>query len=245
MPLSSATSGDRTPVASPATTGSATLPPPRNALSGPVSPIPSIPHTTQTSSSSPNDVSAIDAPSTRRQASLHVPYNSRYSIPLFPSSTATISSGSTFLSQLGALPGQSLSTPTLPIPQGCPNDTSATAAPSNPSQSSAQVNVPSNQGSRTTSVGLIVALALVGCLLVALIAYLTFRYRRRIRRTSWLASPSITTDTRHSGDHSASASAEALGAVDAIRGELVCPQNSPPDVRLSRTPPSSKIGMAL
>ncbi|KAI6001435.1 hypothetical protein EDD15DRAFT_1679936 [Pisolithus albus] len=237
MPVSSTTSGDRTPVVSPAKTGSATLPPTSNTLSRPVSSTPGISHTTQSSSLSPGGVSAIDTSSIRRQTSLHVPHNSRYSIPLSPSSTSRVATLS-----FGALPGESLSTPTLPIPQGCPNDMSTTAAPS---QSSAQVNAPFNQGSRTTSVGLIVALALVGCLLVALIAYLTLRYRRRIRRTSWVASPSITADTRRSGDHSESASAEASNALDAIRGELVCPQNSQPDVRLSRTSPGSKIGIAL
>ncbi|KAI6161260.1 hypothetical protein EDD17DRAFT_1591077, partial [Pisolithus thermaeus] len=234
---------------SPETSGSATLPP-NNTLSRPV-PTPGISYTTQTSRPFLGDVSSKDN-SSIRSPTLRPVYSSRNDIPLSPPSTfgiGAISSSSTFLSQLAsALPGNSLSTPTMPLP---PNDASTTAALSNSSQSSPQVNAPVNEGGHTASVGLIVALALVGCLLVALIVYLlTLRYRRRIHhprvsspsdrsvlstrevllpsgglesRISWLAPSGTTTDTGHSEDRLASTSVEPSRALDATRWELIYP----------------------
>ncbi|KAI6097205.1 hypothetical protein F5141DRAFT_1150074, partial [Pisolithus sp. B1] len=190
-------------------TGSATLPP-NNTLSGPV-PTPGISYTTQTSGPFLGDVSSKDN-SSIRSPTLRPVYSSRNDIPLSPPSTfgiGAISSSSTFLSQLAsALPGNSLSTPTMPLP---PNDASTTC--------------------RTFQ---LLSLALVGCLLVALIVYLlTLRYRRRIHhprvsspsdrsvlstrevvlpsgglesRISWLAPSGTTTDTGHSEDRLASTS---------------------------------------
>ncbi|KAI6162399.1 hypothetical protein EDD17DRAFT_1508124 [Pisolithus thermaeus] len=64
------------------------------------------------------------------------------------SGIATLSPGGALNRFPGALPGNSLSTPTMPLPQNCPDDASTTAAlPNHPR--------PSPQGSDTTSVGLI------------------------------------------------------------------------------------------
>ncbi|KAI6106961.1 hypothetical protein EDD17DRAFT_1007855 [Pisolithus thermaeus] len=235
---------------SPERSGPATLPP-NNTLSRPVPLTTAISYTTQTSRLFLGYVSSKDN-SAIRSPTLSPVYNSRNDKPLSLPSTfgiGAISSSSTFLSQLAsALPGNSLSTPTMPPP---PNDASTTATLSGSSQSSSQVNAPVNEGGHTASVGLIVALALVGCLLVALIVYLlTLRCRRRIHHSrvsspsdrsvlstrevvlssdglessiSWLAPSGTTTDTGHSEDRSASTSVEASHALDATRWELTCP----------------------
>lgn len=71
------------------------------------------------------------------------------------------------------------------LSQSCSDDVS-TVASSGPSQSPSQANASVNQSGHTVLVGLIVALALVGGLLVTLIVCLILLYLRRIRhhRTS-------------------------------------------------------------
>lgn len=175
---------------------------------------------------------------------------------------ATTPCGSPYPSQSGTSLGDSTSIPIMSLSQSARNDASTTVTPSYPSQSPSQINTSSNQSGHTTSIGLIVALAIVGGLLVALMTYLTLCCRRRIRRrrassplihsvlsakalalsppggfkstASRSTSSSMATVIKSSGDHSASPSTGVTPARD-----------SPSNVRFSRTPPSSKIGLAL
>ncbi|KAI6028207.1 hypothetical protein EDC04DRAFT_158004 [Pisolithus marmoratus] len=177
---------------------------------------------------------------------------------------AAIPCESPYPSQSGTSLGDSTSISIMSLSQSARNDASMTVTPSYPSQSPSQINTSSNQSGHTTSTGLIVALTLVGGLLVALMTYLTLCCRRRIRRrrrrassplihsvlsakasalsppggfkstASRSTSSSMATVIKSSGDHSAYPSTGVTPARD-----------SSSNVRFSRTPPSSKIGLAL
>lgn len=137
-------------------------------------------NTLQTSSTSPGDVSSTDTSSTQSPTYWDVPW------PPFPTSAiATPPSGTAFTNQVSTSPGNNSSTPTMSLSQSCSDDVS-TVASSGPSQSPSQANASVNQSGHTVLVGLIVALALVGGLLVTLIVCLILLYLRRIRhhRTS-------------------------------------------------------------
>ncbi|KAI6039542.1 hypothetical protein EDC04DRAFT_1699251 [Pisolithus marmoratus] len=243
----------------------------------------------ETSSTPPGHTSSTDTPSIPSSPSptnKHNPTTHQQSSRA--SWIATTSYENPYTNQAGTSLGSSTSTPIMPTsithtpiattpptfgPQSVRYNASTTITSSNLSQSPSQASTPSNQSSHTTSVGLIVALTLVGGLFVALMTYLTLRYRRRIHRrrsssplinsvlsrkqfalsllggfgsrASRSTSPSMTIVVEHTRDRSASASAGVSPASDTSSCELIFPQDSQRDARFSRTPPSSKIGLAL
>ncbi|KAI6028205.1 hypothetical protein EDC04DRAFT_157913 [Pisolithus marmoratus] len=245
--------------------------------------------TVETPSTPPGHTSSTDTPSIPSPPSPTNKHNlTTYQQSSRASWVATTSYENLYTNRAGTSLGSSTSTPIMPAPithtpiaaasptfgpQSVRYQLSTTITSSKLSQSPSQASTPSNQSSHTTSVGLIAALTLVGGLFVALMTYLTLRYRRRIHRrrsssplinsvlsrkqfalsllgglgsrVSRPTSPSMTIVIEHTRDRSASASAGVSPASDTSSCESTFPQDSQPDARFSRTPPSSKIGLAL